>query len=158
VYAPVGSHEDLLPYLVRRLLENGANTSFVNRIVDESVAVEDIVADPLEESRSRDFAPHPAIVPPARLFGEDRLNSAGMNLPDAAVSAPLLAAMQRAAESGFEAYPRAWRSHHATQLIRRKSSGPAGWRNLNTSIVRWNLLRPAIEHGTVRRQWSERPC
>ncbi len=46
IYAPVGSHEDLLPYLVRRLLENGANTSFVNRIVDEKLPVADIVADP----------------------------------------------------------------------------------------------------------------
>ena len=47
VYAPVGSHEDLLPYLVRRLLENGANTSFVNRIVDEKAPLDEIVADPI---------------------------------------------------------------------------------------------------------------
>ena len=53
VYAPVGSHEDLLPYLVRRLLENGANTSFVNRIVDELIDVEDIVTDPIAASLSR---------------------------------------------------------------------------------------------------------
>jgi RHH-type proline utilization regulon transcriptional repressor/proline dehydrogenase/delta 1-pyrroline-5-carboxylate dehydrogenase len=59
VYAPVGSHEDLLPYLVRRLLENGANTSFVNRIVDEAIEVSDIVADPLLTTREHDFAPHP---------------------------------------------------------------------------------------------------
>ena len=52
VYAPVGSHEDLLPYLVRRLLENGANTSFVNRSVDEQTAVADIVRDPVLEVRS----------------------------------------------------------------------------------------------------------
>ena len=50
VYAPVGSHEDLLPYLVRRLLENGANTSFVNRIVDEQTAIADIVRDPVARS------------------------------------------------------------------------------------------------------------
>ncbi|NEL81606.1 MAG: hypothetical protein G3W61_35660, partial [Xanthomonas perforans] len=48
VYAPVGSHEDLLPYLVRRLLENGANSSFVNRITDEDVAIEDLIRDPVE--------------------------------------------------------------------------------------------------------------
>src|SRR3546814_5240801 len=47
VYAPVGSHEDLLPYLVRRLLENGANSSFVNRITDEDVAIDDLVRDPV---------------------------------------------------------------------------------------------------------------
>jgi RHH-type proline utilization regulon transcriptional repressor/proline dehydrogenase/delta 1-pyrroline-5-carboxylate dehydrogenase len=105
VYAPVGSHEDLLPYLVRRLLENGANTSFVNRIVDENVDVEEIVADPLEVTRAREFSPHPAIVAPADLFGNERQNSAGINLPDPNVSAPLLAAMQRAAESQYSAYP-----------------------------------------------------
>ena len=48
VYAPVGSHEDLLPYLVRRLLENGANSSFVNRITDDSVAIDDLIRDPVE--------------------------------------------------------------------------------------------------------------
>ena len=48
VYAPVGNHKDLLPYLVRRLLENGANTSFVNRIVDDSIDVAEIVADPIQ--------------------------------------------------------------------------------------------------------------
>ena len=50
VYAPVGSHETLLAYLVRRLLENGANTSFVNRIADESVAIKDLIADPVDEA------------------------------------------------------------------------------------------------------------
>ena len=79
VYAPVGSHEDLLPYLVRRLLENGANTSFVNRIVDEEVAVAAIVADPIAESREHDFVPHPRIAAPGDIFGSDRPNSKGMN-------------------------------------------------------------------------------
>ncbi len=105
VYAPVGSHEDLLPYLVRRLLENGANTSFVNRIVDESIDVHDIVADPIEVSLEKDCTPHPAIVPPAELFGADRRNSAGINLPDRSVTAPLLTAMQSAAETAHKAYP-----------------------------------------------------
>ena len=58
VYAPVGSHEDLLPYLVRRLLENGANTSFVNRIIDESVDVDDIVEDPIAATREHEGRPH----------------------------------------------------------------------------------------------------
>ncbi|MEM7501158.1 MAG: bifunctional proline dehydrogenase/L-glutamate gamma-semialdehyde dehydrogenase PutA [Pseudomonadota bacterium] len=82
VYAPVGSHEDLLPYLVRRLLENGANTSFVNRILDESVPLEDIVADPIAESAESDFAPHGKIASPADLFGNSRQNARGYNLFD----------------------------------------------------------------------------
>jgi len=105
VYAPVGSHEDLLPYLVRRLLENGANTSFVNRIVDESVDVQDIVADPIALSEDGGFEPHPAIVPPASIFGGERENSAGINLPDGSVSSQLLAAMQAATERPRVAHP-----------------------------------------------------
>ncbi|MFX8425991.1 proline dehydrogenase family protein, partial [Acinetobacter baumannii] len=50
IYAPVGSHETLLAYLVRRLLENGANTSFVNRINDETLDIDDLIADPVEQS------------------------------------------------------------------------------------------------------------
>jgi RHH-type proline utilization regulon transcriptional repressor/proline dehydrogenase/delta 1-pyrroline-5-carboxylate dehydrogenase len=105
VYAPVGSHEDLLPYLVRRLLENGANTSFVNRIVDESVDVQDIVADPIAVSRGGEFKPHPAIVPPAEIFAGERINAAGINLADGNVSAPLLAEMQAAADRPHAAHP-----------------------------------------------------
>jgi RHH-type proline utilization regulon transcriptional repressor/proline dehydrogenase/delta 1-pyrroline-5-carboxylate dehydrogenase len=80
VYAPVGSHEDLLPYLVRRLLENGANTSFVNRIVDEDVSIRDLVADPNEIVRAFPSKPHPRIPMPINLFGELRKNSMGVNL------------------------------------------------------------------------------
>jgi RHH-type proline utilization regulon transcriptional repressor/proline dehydrogenase/delta 1-pyrroline-5-carboxylate dehydrogenase len=70
VYAPVGSHEDLLPYLVRRLLENGANTSFVNRIVDESLPIKDLVADPVDIVRGFASKPHPRIPQPIDLFGD----------------------------------------------------------------------------------------
>ncbi|MDC8014057.1 bifunctional proline dehydrogenase/L-glutamate gamma-semialdehyde dehydrogenase PutA [Tahibacter soli] len=80
VYAPVGSHEDLLPYLVRRLLENGANTSFVNRIVDENLSIRDLVADPVDVVRHFTTKPHPRIPQPAGLFGEQRKNSMGANL------------------------------------------------------------------------------
>ncbi|WNL46715.1 bifunctional proline dehydrogenase/L-glutamate gamma-semialdehyde dehydrogenase PutA [Dyella sp. BiH032] len=79
VYAPVGTHEDLLPYLVRRLLENGANTSFVNRVVDESLPVRELVADPCETVRSFASIPHPRIPLPVNLYGELRKNSMGVN-------------------------------------------------------------------------------
>ncbi|MBS0556219.1 MAG: bifunctional proline dehydrogenase/L-glutamate gamma-semialdehyde dehydrogenase PutA [Proteobacteria bacterium] len=68
VYAPVGSHEDLLPYLVRRLLENGANTSFVNRIVDEATPISELVADPVEIVRANTSKPHPRIPQPIDLY------------------------------------------------------------------------------------------
>ena len=80
VYAPVGSHEDLLPYLVRRLLENGANTSFVNRIVDERVPVRELVADPVETVRGFASRPHPRIPLPVGIYGATRKNSMGVNL------------------------------------------------------------------------------
>ncbi|MGY1521060.1 bifunctional proline dehydrogenase/L-glutamate gamma-semialdehyde dehydrogenase PutA [Luteimonas sp. A482] len=85
VYAPVGSHEDLLPYLVRRLLENGANSSFVNRISDEDVSIDDLVRDPVEVVSGFDVIPHPRIPLPVdlyRSFGIERSNSMGVNLAD----------------------------------------------------------------------------
>ena len=93
VYAPVGSHEDLLPYLVRRLLENGSNTSFVNRIADAAVPVESVVVDPVALAASHGAKPNPKIALPADLYG-DRRNSAGFVFADEAVSAPLLAELE----------------------------------------------------------------
>jgi RHH-type proline utilization regulon transcriptional repressor/proline dehydrogenase/delta 1-pyrroline-5-carboxylate dehydrogenase len=82
VYAPVGTHEDLLPYLVRRLLENGANTSFVNRIVDASLPASDLVADPVAIVGAFASKPHPKIPQPVALYGDHRKNSMGINLAD----------------------------------------------------------------------------
>ena len=79
VYAPVGSHEDLLPYLVRRLLENGANSSFVNRITDESLPPGELVADPVAAVAAFASKPHPNIPQPSAIFG-DRKNSMGVNM------------------------------------------------------------------------------
>jgi RHH-type proline utilization regulon transcriptional repressor/proline dehydrogenase/delta 1-pyrroline-5-carboxylate dehydrogenase len=80
IYAPVGSHETLLAYLVRRLLENGANSSFVNQIVDESVAIDSLLADPFEAAQASGGAPHPRIALPLAMFGAERKNSAGIDL------------------------------------------------------------------------------
>jgi RHH-type proline utilization regulon transcriptional repressor/proline dehydrogenase/delta 1-pyrroline-5-carboxylate dehydrogenase len=80
IYAPVGSHETLLAYLVRRLLENGANSSFVNQIVDEAIPVESLIKNPVEVARSQGGLPHPAIPLPADMFGAQRRNSAGIDL------------------------------------------------------------------------------
>jgi RHH-type proline utilization regulon transcriptional repressor/proline dehydrogenase/delta 1-pyrroline-5-carboxylate dehydrogenase len=105
VYAPVGNHEDLLPYLVRRLLENGSNTSFVNRIQDETIDVMDIVADPLTIAAGHDFAAHAEIPRPADIFQPDRDNSHGINLPDRNVRRELLAQMETAAKKSLIARP-----------------------------------------------------
>ena len=93
IYAPVGSHETLLAYLVRRLLENGANSSFVNQIVDENVAIDALIADPFAAARAQGAVPHPGIALPRALFGAERANSAGIDLSDESVLAALAAAL-----------------------------------------------------------------
>ena len=105
IYAPVGRHETLLPYLVRRLLENGANSSFVNRIVDDSVAVDALLADPLEQVLQAGGQPHPSIPLPRDLYGPGRVNSAGLDLADAPTLARLSAELQRLARVEWQAGP-----------------------------------------------------
>jgi RHH-type proline utilization regulon transcriptional repressor/proline dehydrogenase/delta 1-pyrroline-5-carboxylate dehydrogenase len=77
-YAPVGGHEDLLPYLVRRLLENGANTSFVHALLDEKVPAARVVEDPIGKVEARP-GPHPRIATPENIYG-DRRNTLGIDL------------------------------------------------------------------------------
>ncbi|GAB5387327.1 MAG: bifunctional proline dehydrogenase/L-glutamate gamma-semialdehyde dehydrogenase PutA [Alphaproteobacteria bacterium] len=96
IYAPVGSHEDLLPYLVRRLLENGANSSFVNRISDDRLPVERLVVDPIETLRAAgDYHPHSKIPAPMDIFGDERRNSEGVDLTDPLESDPLVEAVAK---------------------------------------------------------------
>ena len=83
IYAPVGAHRDLLAYLVRRLLENGANSSFVHQIVDETVSPEEIATDPFAQiDEDVDRVAHPAIARPPALFGETRRNAKGWDITD----------------------------------------------------------------------------
>ncbi|MFP4537305.1 MAG: bifunctional proline dehydrogenase/L-glutamate gamma-semialdehyde dehydrogenase PutA [Dichotomicrobium sp.] len=83
IYAPVGAHRDLLAYLVRRLLENGANSSFVNQIVDENVSPEDVARDPFTTLETlNDSLENPAAVPAPALYGPSRRNSRGWDLTD----------------------------------------------------------------------------
>ncbi len=105
VYAPVGAHRELLPYLVRRLLENGANTSFVHRISDENTPIEDIIADPLARAEANESKRHPKIVLPKDMYAPDRRNSKGINIADEAVLAELQAEMAKALKKPWKAVP-----------------------------------------------------
>jgi RHH-type proline utilization regulon transcriptional repressor/proline dehydrogenase/delta 1-pyrroline-5-carboxylate dehydrogenase len=108
VYAPVGSHEDLLPYLVRRLLENGANSSFVNRITDDAVPVEALVQDPVETVSAFASIPHPSIPLPRDLYrpyGLERDNSMGINLANDDQLRELAARMDSALQETWRATP-----------------------------------------------------
>jgi RHH-type proline utilization regulon transcriptional repressor/proline dehydrogenase/delta 1-pyrroline-5-carboxylate dehydrogenase len=93
IYAPVGSHETLLAYLVRRLLENGANSSFVNQIVDAKVSIDTLIADPFAAARTQGGVPHPGIALPVALFGQERRNSSGVDLTNEDVLGALSTAL-----------------------------------------------------------------
>lgn len=102
IYAPVGSHDTLLAYLVRRLLENGANSSFVNRIWDEAVALDELIRDPVLEAETIEplGSPHPLISLPSDLYPERR-NSRGIDLTDDAV-------LERLADQLVDSTQRTW--------------------------------------------------
>ncbi|MDA8229985.1 MAG: bifunctional proline dehydrogenase/L-glutamate gamma-semialdehyde dehydrogenase PutA [Magnetospirillum sp.] len=104
-YAPVGGHEDLLPYLVRRLLENGANTSFVNRLADEAVPVARVVADPVARLASVHAAANPNIPLPPDLYAPARRNSRGWDLADPLALAELKAMVEAAEGRDYAALP-----------------------------------------------------
>jgi RHH-type proline utilization regulon transcriptional repressor/proline dehydrogenase/delta 1-pyrroline-5-carboxylate dehydrogenase len=107
IYAPVGSHETLLAYLVRRLLENGANTSFVNRIADEAVSIDELIADPVTLARAVSplGASHPKIALPPQLFGTERRNSAGYDLASEGQLAALASVFTTASKIKHRAVP-----------------------------------------------------
>ncbi|PRP71335.1 trifunctional transcriptional regulator/proline dehydrogenase/L-glutamate gamma-semialdehyde dehydrogenase [Chromobacterium amazonense] len=105
IYAPVGSHETLLAYLVRRLLENGANSSFVNRIVDESVSIDELVTDPVAEAAAFAGQPHSKIPLPLDLYGHGRRNSKGLDLSSEHVLNTLQLGLQAAEQQRWAAFP-----------------------------------------------------
>jgi RHH-type proline utilization regulon transcriptional repressor/proline dehydrogenase/delta 1-pyrroline-5-carboxylate dehydrogenase len=107
IYAPVGTHETLLAYLVRRLLENGANTSFVNRIGDADVSIDELIADPVEQAQAIVplGAPHPKIAAPRDLFGDARPNAEGIDLTNEQRLASLSAALLSGREGKWQAAP-----------------------------------------------------
>jgi RHH-type proline utilization regulon transcriptional repressor/proline dehydrogenase/delta 1-pyrroline-5-carboxylate dehydrogenase len=107
IYAPVGTHVTLLAYLVRRLLENGANSSFVNRIADPRITVDQLVTDPVEAARAIAVmgAQHDQIKLPIDLHGSDRRNSAGLDLSDEIALASLTHALKQSVHIAWNATP-----------------------------------------------------
>jgi RHH-type proline utilization regulon transcriptional repressor/proline dehydrogenase/delta 1-pyrroline-5-carboxylate dehydrogenase len=156
VYAPVGSFRDLLPYLVRRLLENGANTSFVHQIADPDVPIEELVENPLETLREP-YLPDPRVPRPRHIY-PDRLNSAGIDLsvqsnlqglrartaadrdrglsPVHEASAETLDAIIERADRAFESWSRAPAAARAAILERAADAFEARMVELVSLIVR----------------------
>lgn len=112
IYAPVGTHKDLLAYLVRRLLENGANTSFVNKLYDMNVDVADLVVDPIESVRAYTQFSHQAVALPVHIMQPSHQNSHGLDLSDSAIIADIEADLRQF---------RKGRSRVATPLIEGES-------------------------------------
>ncbi|MDX1757123.1 MAG: bifunctional proline dehydrogenase/L-glutamate gamma-semialdehyde dehydrogenase PutA [Marinobacter sp.] len=159
IYAPVGAHKDLLPYLVRRLLENGANSSFVHRLVDAATPIEDLVRNPVQELLKYESLPNDRIPLPGDIYGNNRKNSRGLNLQVEADLQPLLSELGKWANVSWEAGPiiggeqrrdgdrREVRSpHDQTQLV---------------GVVDWAGEQHATEALAVAdkgfRHWCERP-
>ncbi|HDR1827988.1 TPA: bifunctional proline dehydrogenase/L-glutamate gamma-semialdehyde dehydrogenase PutA [Pasteurella multocida] len=105
IYAPVGSYKTLLAYLVRRLLENGANSSFVNHIVDDSIPVEALILDPVQKAKETEGTMHPKTPLPRDLFAGKRVNSKGYDLTDALQLQQLQNTLTELSQNEYEAYP-----------------------------------------------------
>ncbi|MGL4473943.1 MAG: bifunctional proline dehydrogenase/L-glutamate gamma-semialdehyde dehydrogenase PutA [Shewanella sp.] len=105
IYAPVGAHKDLLPYLVRRLLENGANTSFVHKLVDPKTPINTLVAHPLITLNGFASLANTKIALPAHIFGEERRNSKGLNMNIQSQATPFFSAIEEFKQHQWQAGP-----------------------------------------------------
>jgi RHH-type transcriptional regulator, proline utilization regulon repressor / proline dehydrogenase / delta 1-pyrroline-5-carboxylate dehydrogenase len=159
IYAPVGTHETLLAYLVRRLLENGANSSFIHQIHDRSVPLAALVADPVASvaAASPIGAPHPQIALPRDLYGSSRRNSPGIDLTNETTLATLSIALQASAKQ----LRRATAMLATAQVTGhgRKIVSPADHRDLVGEVV--DSTTADIDHAladaeTAKHTWSRR--
>ena len=134
IYAPVGTHETLLAYLVRRLLENGANSSFVHRIWDAGVSIDELAADPVDQARKIQplGAPHEVIALPADIFGERR-NSTGIDLSSETALAELSGSLKKSVSRRWAASPMI----AGLEAVRhpRQVSNPADHRDIVGSVA-----------------------
>ena len=134
IYAPVGRHRDLLAYLVRRLLENGANSSFVHQLADESVGLDQLLVSPLR------LEPAPSLPLPGNLYGAQRRNSMGIDLTVATMRAPLLDAYRTVQVPGIAAFD----VNGVAAAVRRSAVAWPAWRSLPVA-ARAGILRRAAD-------------
>ncbi|MEY4414483.1 MAG: trifunctional transcriptional regulator/proline dehydrogenase/L-glutamate gamma-semialdehyde [Pseudomonadota bacterium] len=153
IYAPVGTHETLLAYLVRRLLENGANTSFVNRVADLELPIAELVRDPVAvidawaAAEGGPGRPHPAIPLPGDLYGSGRPNARGLDLADDDTLATLDAALQASRATPLAAAPMlvegAQPAHGMTATLSGGGSGSGSGIGSATTAA----ITAAVSHG-----------
>jgi RHH-type transcriptional regulator, proline utilization regulon repressor / proline dehydrogenase / delta 1-pyrroline-5-carboxylate dehydrogenase len=137
IYAPVGTHETLLAYLVRRLLENGANTSFVNRIADPKISVAELIADPVATAAAIVplGAPHPKIALPRAMFPDGRVNSAGLDFSNEQRLASLSASLLTSLGSDWRASPAQDEGPAQDKAPARPVTNPADRRDIVGHVV-----------------------
>ncbi|MBY0574433.1 MAG: bifunctional proline dehydrogenase/L-glutamate gamma-semialdehyde dehydrogenase PutA, partial [Undibacterium sp.] len=133
IYAPVGSHQTLLAYLVRRLLENGANSSFVNQIVDEKISIESLIADPIAIATELTGVMHTGIHLPSQLFGEERKNSAGLDFSNELELQRISAHFSAFSQQSLQATPLIAGTISATNT--RQVLNPADLRDVVGSVI-----------------------
>jgi RHH-type transcriptional regulator, proline utilization regulon repressor / proline dehydrogenase / delta 1-pyrroline-5-carboxylate dehydrogenase len=158
VYAPVGTHEDLLPYLVRRLLENGANSSFVHQFMNPHIPVEQVVRDPVT-SLATDAQRPTRVREPQELFGAERVNSAGEDFGDPAALATLAAEVQAHAQADYSGGPllSGRRAHNLDVPVR----SPANTREVvgHTRDATAAEIRQAMEAAAAAQpEWDATPA
>jgi len=149
IYAPVGVHKDLLAYLVRRLLENGANSSFVNQVLDKAIAPEDIAADPLDKINTHTTIPHQNIPLPKNIFS-DRNNSRGWNLNDPDALAVLSGEMEPYRSTDWKfgngsvvKNPASLREKVGSFKTSNKADAKKAIASAKTGFGRWSAMKPA---------------
>ncbi|MDR5874725.1 bifunctional proline dehydrogenase/L-glutamate gamma-semialdehyde dehydrogenase PutA [Vreelandella gomseomensis] len=173
IYAPVGAHKDLLPYLVRRLLENGANSSFVHQLVDPDVPIESLCEHPVDTLRQQPSLANPLIPMPRDIYGKQRLNSRGVNLNIRSHFYPLKDAMAAFMDKQYPAKPLlafnveddAANTHQVTSPYdRRKTVGSVQWTSKDQAakavdaawqaFPRWEVT-PVAERAAILRRLAD---
>ncbi|TCT16462.1 L-proline dehydrogenase /delta-1-pyrroline-5-carboxylate dehydrogenase [Bibersteinia trehalosi] len=134
IYAPVGTYQTLLAYLVRRLLENGANSSFVSQIVDENLSVNDLAQDPVQKAELTNGTMHPKIPLPVDLFDDNRVNSKGYDLTDAVSLQNLENALNELTKQHYRAEPQLANDNTSGQESR-KIYNPANQAELVGEVI-----------------------
>jgi len=154
IYAPVGAHKDLLPYLVRRLLENGANSSFVHQLVDPRVPVESLRVHPVESLRQYDTYANPRIPLPRDIYGAGRRNSHGVNLNIWSHYRPLTSAMDGFMDTQYHVRPLLAFEVETQEAQRHEVLSPYDRRQVVGS-VQWTTAEQAKQ--AVEAAWSAFP-
>lgn len=144
IYAPVGTHETLLAYLVRRLLENGANSSFVNQIVDEHISITELLQDPVTVAARYAGQPHPALRLPADLYGTGRRNSNGIDLSDELALRALSADLDAYGKQQWHALPLTGAAIYGTAIAIRN---PADHNDIVGTVAHANRLDAELTIG-----------